>query len=139
MRIKASIEIEIPEGFQPVRFGFPEPGEMFIRACGLIGQVGVDEPVFGAPRLIVRRVKQYRDPVLPADYGKKAMVSNDGKEWLEAKLVGWRKVCDSDHWVWYCEVGYFRFCQVEAEPEPLTMSGCFQPVDHGPDNFASCD
>ena len=66
--------------------------------------------------IILRRVKQYREPVLPADWGKTCEFSYGGERWTRDRLIGYEKGSEADEEVWQAEAMYYRYCRIEKEP-----------------------
>ena len=69
------------------------------------------------PEFIIEKIPQYRDPVLPADWGKKARFSNDGIKWIDGKLAAFASFLDKlDDKPWgEKDTFYYKFCQVVDE------------------------
>ena len=44
--------------------------------------------------------KEYREPVLPGDYGKECEFSDDGVTWVYSTLIGWCKEQEDDVLTW---------------------------------------
>jgi hypothetical protein len=86
---KIEIELDVPAGYQLTgEYRKPQAGEKVYDIQ--TGQVytelfnpGLD------PAFIVIPTKLYREPVLPADYGKVAEFSDDGHRWVVGELIGW--------------------------------------------------
>jgi hypothetical protein len=111
---KQTVEIEIPDGWEFVRFGQPVAGEYIVSAQS--GNVNPFEAngyladSFG--RMIIKKAVQYRDPVLPADAGKAVKFSDDGKTWIDGFIMGW----ESRSFPWVGTTARFKFCQIAEVP-----------------------
>jgi hypothetical protein len=63
--------------------------------------------------------KQYREPVLPADYGKVCEFSNDEDfaKFSKADLTLWAKTSETDCAPWGGKgISFFKFARIEKEP-----------------------
>jgi len=111
---KVTIEVDIPNGWEPT--GEFRPLNQFTAEywLGRDGEVEFDRGGF-LPKLILRKVKRYREPSLPADYGKECEVSDDGKKWVTAKLQGFAKNCTGDSYPWKSDEGYCTYCRIACD------------------------
>lgn len=108
--MKYEIEIDcIPDLYEPVRFGVPKRGELFIDS---IGGVQVCD-MLASPRIVLRECAKYREPVLPADAGKTARFSDNASIWATGTLVGWLESSPS----WQADINgerdAFKYCEVQ--------------------------
>jgi hypothetical protein len=111
---KFEIEVDLPDGWEAVEYRVPQFGEFFLGTAS--------HPVtacdMSTPWLIVRRAKQYREPVLPADAEKVVEVRSDElATWEEATLVGYRH---HDPLPWNVRADsskpfLYKFCRIEVE------------------------
>lgn len=107
--MKYEIEIEcIPDGYEPVRFGVPADDEEFMN-CGLIQVASRHYPC--QAYLVLRKVKRWRQPVLPDDAGKVCRYSDDNENWsMGCRLHGW----DRSDLPWIIHTGSrYKYCEVE--------------------------
>lgn len=102
------IEVDVPDGWEATgEFRAPVVGE-FHAQHGKAIPVNIN---FATPRIILRRVKQYREPVLPADAGKKVEFNDNGAAWFSRDLAGWSVSSG-----WIDEFGHrWKFCRIEKE------------------------
>lgn len=108
------LQVEIPEGFEPTgEYRLANPDEWFLSrdenpvACQSISGSSVLV-------IILKKLPQWRDPVLPADAHRKAKFSMEGKEWSGGILKGF--VMRNGKPSWICESSlYWPFCQVCEE------------------------
>lgn len=112
---KVEIEVDVPDGYELTgEYRRPNEGDVYLSGSGGINICAGDGDF---NRLIMRRVKQYREPVLPADYGKQCEFSDAGKTWVMDNLgwwhptSGWRSLDRSldDHGE------YWNHCRIEKE------------------------
>ena len=113
---KVEIEVDVPEGWEVVRFGIANPGEWYFYSDLRVWQA---QNVTVAPVFIVRKVKQYREPVLPADAGKVVEVRDFAtEEWSPAILDGYL-LSEIFHWKGNRPGGYsstqWKHCRIEVE------------------------
>ena len=113
---KVEIEVDVPEGWEFVRFGIANPGEWFFYRGLTVWQT---QNVTVAPVFIVRKAKQYREPVLPADAGKVVEVRDCAtSNWIPAILDGYL-LSESFHWKGNPPGGYaaaqWKHCRIEVE------------------------
>jgi hypothetical protein len=113
---KVEIEADVPEGWEAVAYRIPVMGDYHLPECGR--QAGLVRATvnYASKRIIVRKLKQYRDPVLPADRGKPAEFSNDGVSWGLGWLAGWYMdgPDDDEPWVDATALGW-GYCRIEVE------------------------
>ena len=62
--------------------------------------------------------KTYREPVLPADWGKECEFRDDGKEWITEKLQGYDKDGNHDLITWVSENEYWGYARIEVTEQP---------------------
>lgn len=106
MKQKIEIELEIPAGWEFVRHDIPLEGE-FILLGAAPYKVGCS---MSKREFILRKVKVYINPLLPTDYDKPCIVSNDNKIWSEnGNLTGWLNGLFHTS-----QGGAFKFCKVES-------------------------
>lgn len=110
-----TISLAVPEGFEPTgEFRVPLVGETYLYD----GKAIVCESVGKIEFFILRKIKRYREPVLPADAGKKVEARDCDQAWKSVELRGWR----SEKFNWICFVdGYgdvaFKHCRIEVTDE----------------------
>ena len=105
---KIEIEVGTVEGFEPTcEYRPPRCGEFYLDSVGAVRST----INFTSSRLILRRVKQYREPVLPADYGKQCEFSDDGEQWCIEGVSWWHPVSG---WM-SCGGEYWKHCRIEKE------------------------
>ena len=110
---KVEIEVDVPEGWEVVRFGCANPGEWYFYRGLTVWQT---QNVTVAPVFIVRKVKQYREPVLPADYGKQAEFSSNRIDWEANELTGWLRYHQEDLCSWSNQGDeWYPYCRIEVE------------------------
>lgn len=116
---KFEVELDVPEGYEIDRYAVAGAGDTVIRVMASTGErlavrVYPGYSVNPQPEFILRKVPQYRDPVLPADWGKPARFSDDGKTWVEAVLAGYCAFYADDRLRWLAvgESNCFKFCQI---------------------------
>jgi hypothetical protein len=65
---------------------------------------------------IAVKVKQYREPVLPADWGKECEFSNNGMIWDPGQLSGYVLCLDGeDNLPWKADdTRYYQSCRIEV-------------------------
>ena len=110
---KFEVELDVPDGYEVVDYRPPEPGEVFVLDPICKPVVAVSGTYYRS-LFILRKIPVYRDPVLPADWGKQARFSDDGKEWVEDRLSAYAawKVEDPRRWGSQDRCEYFKFCQI---------------------------
>lgn len=102
-------DVEIPEGFEATgEYRYARPGE-WVKAINKVSAYKASEGT-QIDILILRKLPQWRDPVLPADFEKRAQFSDTGKEWKDGRLFGWHGNTRF-HWLSDKNV-YWKFCQV---------------------------
>jgi hypothetical protein len=109
--VKYEIEIDCPEGWKPVAFREPRRGDYFLTPYGECMKANVS---FKGDLLIVEPTKTYREPVLPADYGKQVEFSDDGVQWFSWNLEGWHKDTEDDDVPWASQSGSYKHCRIEV-------------------------
>jgi hypothetical protein len=109
-------EGEIPDGYEPVRYGVPRPGEQYLVDGDILVWQGPASRSYTA--LVVRKVEKWRDAV-PADLTAGPIgcrVKDDDEDyWCEKVLVGvcWLAGLVGREISWETESGSFwRCCQV---------------------------
>ena len=111
---KFEVELEVPDGYEIDGYRSPRANELFLNLDGdwMYSDIDSKRKFF-----VLRKLPQYRDPVLPADWGKPARFSDDGKEWVEDKVGGYASFTENDPRMWgaYDRCEYFKFCQVLDE------------------------
>jgi hypothetical protein len=117
--MKFEIEIDCPEGWKVVAFRQIKPGEWYLSYISAMPQQWKATHVSQGMVFILERIKTYREPVLPADYGKVCEFSYDGKCWIEGKLGGY---CLADWSItqfrWRNNNGTaYRHCRIEVTDE----------------------
>lgn len=107
-----NIKLDIPDGYEYVRYGSPDIGELYLDSGGCVAECG--EGFRYCKCFIVRKIKQWRDnPTLPADYDKLAIFSDDGREWTQGRLSGWGLDELDDDYPWISSSGHaYKFCRV---------------------------
>ena len=113
MKQEIKIEVDIPDGWEFDRYGVPNVGENYLGMC--YGDIHLRQPSDSlvSKYFVIRKIKQWRDPVLPADFGKEARFSDNGKKWNTGELAGWFKEDADDDMVWVSKsIHGYRFCQV---------------------------
>lgn len=110
---KVEIEVDVPAGYEVCKIAPPRAGDVYLNKHY---QPEMAESSWEIPRIILRRVKQYREPVLPADYGKECEFSDDGKNWERHPLLGFCKdSADSCERIWFCGGFWAKHCRIEKE------------------------
>lgn len=110
---KVEIEVDVPDGYEATGEFRTPVNSQDIFLLDAHGSIRTGGHYWGVPRIILRRVKQYREPVLPADYGKQCEFSDDGKTWVMDNLgwwhptSGWRSIDDHGE--------YWNHCRIEKE------------------------
>jgi hypothetical protein len=119
--MKFEIDIDCPEGWKVVDLRQPKRGEHILlmeEGCPIAEQARYDW--IRTPVVILERIKKYREPKLPDDFGKECEFSHDGVEWAKSKLEGWLSCYASERLPWSCEKGCFEYCRIEvtdAQPD----------------------
>lgn len=105
-----TVNIDVPEGWQVVRYGPVRQGQHYLSESGA-GLVVVRMAEVDLTRLtlfVVEKAKRYREPVLPADVGKECEFSDVGFDnplhvvsgslagWMRAPFL-WQASCGADH------------------------------------------
>jgi hypothetical protein len=106
---KIEIEVDVPDGYEVAEYRKPQLGESYL--CGR-GEINICHGEGDFNRLILRRVKQYREPVLPSDKFASSEFSDDEKNWVCSYLKG---VVLDEEFPWKSGCGSFRFCRIEKE------------------------
>lgn len=113
-------DVEIPDGYEPTgEYRKSKPEEWFLA----INKTSATQSLNGSDvnLIILRKIKTWRDPVLPADAGKKCRVSFSGQLWSERVILrGFSELNNGlDRWIVQSEesqqVSTWKFCQVEDE------------------------
>jgi hypothetical protein len=108
---KIEVEINIPDGYEATgEFRYPVNGELYLY-CGTVAKSDGVHP----ERLILRKVKRYREPTLPADYGKECEFSNSDGEWSKGVLIGYRKNDCQDLIPWSGGEDYYCHCRIACD------------------------
>lgn len=113
---KIEIEVDVPDGYEATgEFRVPSSRADLYYFEGMVGH---GDPGRLAERVILRRVKQYREPVLPADAWKTCEFSDNETNWFSGLLNAW--VCsdmknDGKNWNMVGH-GFFKHCRIEKEP-----------------------
>jgi hypothetical protein len=104
-------DVEIPDGYEPTgEFRIPNADELFLLGSKVVSNC---TSWVTTQKLVLRKIPQWRDPVLPADYGKKARFSDDKIKWRHGSLTGWSSDGDNDDFPWIEERMHgWKFCQV---------------------------
>lgn len=106
------IEVDVPDGWEATgEFRAPVVGE-FHAQHGKAISVNIN---FATPRIILRRVKQYREPVLPADYGKQCEFSDDEVNWHTYNLHGFWHAIPGEPICWRGGFSWYKYCRIEKE------------------------
>jgi hypothetical protein len=78
-------DVEIPDGYEPTgEYRSPVVNEPFLYDGNVISAHN-----HSTKRLILRKIPQWRDPVLPADAGKRARFSDEGSWWEDGECWGY--------------------------------------------------
>lgn len=113
---KFEVELEVPDGFEIVDYRPVRTDDTFL-SLDMKAKVWdfVQESKDNA--FILRKVPKYRDPVLPADWGKTARFSDDGEVWIDGPLTGYlHRPSYTDRRVWAGPSGsWYVHCQVLDE------------------------
>lgn len=111
MKQKIEIEIDVPEGYEATgEFRQPRKGEFILRSGSAIEAMTDNEFSEG---IILRKVKRYREPVLPADLGKVCEFSDNETHWFEGNLIG---LITTDYGIrWQRAVGLYQRCRIEVD------------------------
>jgi hypothetical protein len=114
--MKFEIEVDCPEGWKVVAYRQINPYEWYLNPINKKAQEwDVDHPSTGMV-FVIERIKTYREPVLPADFGKACKFSRDGNDWASGELGGWfrgRHTLDGFYWRDTCGCGYSH-CRIEV-------------------------
>ena len=114
---KIEIEINVPDGYEFVRYGVPESGEFYL------GENQIDVYLregfcLSAKYFVVRKIKQkqWRTPVLPADWGKECEFSDEETIWRTHKLACYDREDDSDLYPWRSWGGHsYTYCRIACD------------------------
>lgn len=113
---KFEVELDVPDGYEIVDHRPVRTDETFL-SLDKKAKVWdfVQESKDNA--FILRKLPVYRDPVLPADWGKTARFSDDGKEWIDGVIAGYAAFKKGDDKMWgeFNLPRYYKFCQVLDE------------------------
>lgn len=120
---KFEVELDVPEGYKIKDFRIASGEDTVIRFSGDATANPIPVRIYRGytpnpqPEFIIEKIPQYRDPVLPADWGKTARFSDDGKEWVQAELAGYCAYYQDDahRWLPTGKHACFKFCQVVDE------------------------
>ncbi|MFN9411660.1 MAG: hypothetical protein ACK57V_04675 [Pirellula sp.] len=108
---KFEVELDVPDGYEIDGYRSPKVNELFLNLDGdwMFSDIDSKRKFF-----VLRKIQAYRDPVLPADWGKPARFSDDGKEWVEDNIAGYAAWSEDDNWRWgsVSRHEYFKFCQI---------------------------
>lgn len=100
---------------EPIAFRQPLLSELFIGSNGVVLECTF-EPHYSNPRppkIILRKVKTYREPVLPADYGKNARFrDSEIGPWSEGILTGFVGPNSGHPWVNGTRISW-KYCEVQ--------------------------
>jgi hypothetical protein len=111
---KVEIEVAVPEGWEVVGQRSPRIGDYFLSECS--GPLVLANMDFVTNRIVLRKVKQYREPVLPADYGKQAEFSSNRIDWEANELTGWLRYHQEDLCSWSNQGDeWYPYCRIEVE------------------------
>jgi len=112
MEKKVEIEIpKLPKGCELVSYRKPKQGDWYLDN-GKWTQSHID---FQKQFVIVaERSKQYREPVLPEDYGKQCEFSDDGETWEVSALEGFVKFVKDAVAPWCASSSFHKFCRIEV-------------------------
>ncbi len=113
---KFEVEVDVPDGYEIVDHRPVRTDETFL-SLGMKAKVWEYSRQSGDRAFILRKVPVYRDPVLPADWGKPAHFSDDGKEWVEGRLACYAAhyADDKNRWGASGKHFWYKFCQVLDE------------------------
>jgi hypothetical protein len=110
---KIEAEIDIPEGWEFVRTGSMVRGEFYL---GIESNPVCAMDNYANGCIVIRRVVEYREPVLPADAHKKCEFSRDGVNWSSGILNAWVSSDRGDKCNWNCQgIGFHEHCRIEKE------------------------
>lgn len=108
---KIEIEIEVTEGYEVIDFRPPLNDELFLSDSDFKTVLRATYD-FTTPKFILRKVKRYREPVLPADLGKVCEFSDNETHWFEGNLIG---LITTDYGIrWQRAVGLYQRCRIEV-------------------------
>ena len=118
---KFEVVVDVPEGYKIKDFRPAAKGDVLVRVInGSLTAVTCSTgriQSYYASEFIIEKVIKYRDPVLPADWGKKARFSNDGIRWVDGEIAAFASFLDhmgenpwSDRDAWH-----YKYCQVVDE------------------------
>lgn len=111
---KFEVEVDVPDGYEIVDYRHAGTGDLYIGVAGAVRWMFFGHSA--EKQFILRIIPKYRDPVLPADWGKPARFSDDGKEWVEDTLRGYCKFKrQPDEYVWSVDKRFYKFCQILDE------------------------
>jgi len=113
---KIEVEIDIPDGWEFVRYGVPEVGESYLGVSHRHVYLREPDSPVSSKYFIVKKVKQYREPVLPADCGKECEFSDDGVNWAVGILQGYVKYAAEDDIPWKTRGhSYGKYCRIACD------------------------
>lgn len=113
---KFEATVDVPDGYEIVDYRKVQSDEHFLGDRGKVVQWPfIKESLDNA--MILRKIPQYRDPVLPADWGKKARFSFDGINWADGILASYAAhyADDKNRWGAASKPFWYKFCQVVDE------------------------
>lgn len=113
---KFEVELEVPDGWEIVDYRPVRPEEKFLNPdCKVRTWDFVSESRYST--FILRKIPKYREPVLPADWGKAARFSYDGNEWVEGRLASYAAhyADDKHRWGSAGNPYWYAYCQVVDE------------------------
>jgi hypothetical protein len=112
---QVDIAVGIPDGWEPVRVDYAEAGDWYL--C-IDGPRQSFSKLRSVPFLIIKKIKKYRNPSLPDDFGVVAEFSNDEVNWVKSNLLGWlyTSTCyQKDYSPWRAAGDYYQHCRIEVE------------------------
>ena len=102
---------KIPDGYEIVDYRSPKANELFLDSVSL--EVICNPVGYGSSRrLIVRKIKKYREPILPADAYKTCEFSDCGNLWSTHTLLGYT---GEVHPWRTAGLLYYRYARIEVE------------------------
>lgn len=112
---KFEVELDVPDGYEIVDYRHAGTGDLYIGVAGAVRWMFFGHSA--EKQFILRKVPVYRDPVLPADWGKTARFSHDGKEWVDGRLASYAALNadDKNRWGASGTPFWYKFCQVLDE------------------------